>query len=88
MISAETIAALEAQRLLYILGVRERSDKLLRELAARAALPSVSVSMSDAGTAANSCLSDAFRATTSLYFEGGRAIDRLRRRVAIATRPT
>jgi hypothetical protein len=32
MISAETIAELEARRLLYILGVRERSDKLVREL--------------------------------------------------------
>jgi hypothetical protein len=32
MISAETIVELEAGRLLYILGVRERTDKLLREL--------------------------------------------------------
>jgi hypothetical protein len=32
MISAETMAELEARRLLYILGVRERSDKLVREL--------------------------------------------------------
>src|ERR1700690_2382029 len=32
MISAETIAELEARRLLYVLGVRERSDKLVREL--------------------------------------------------------
>ncbi len=32
MISAETIAELEARGLLYILGVRERSDKLVREL--------------------------------------------------------
>jgi len=32
MISAETIAALEARDWLYILGVRERSDKLVREL--------------------------------------------------------
>jgi len=31
-ISAETIAELEARRLLYILGVRERTDKLVREL--------------------------------------------------------
>jgi hypothetical protein len=30
---AETVAELEARRLLYILGVRERSDKLVRELA-------------------------------------------------------
>ena len=32
MISAETIAELEARGLLYILGVRERTDKLVREL--------------------------------------------------------
>src|SRR5579863_5303880 len=32
MISAETLAELEARRLLYILGVRERTDKLVREL--------------------------------------------------------
>ncbi len=32
MISAETVAELEARRLLYILGVRERTDKLVRRL--------------------------------------------------------
>jgi hypothetical protein len=32
MISAETIAELEARKMLYILGVRERTDKLVREL--------------------------------------------------------
>jgi hypothetical protein len=32
MISAESVAELEARRLLYILGVRERSDRLVREL--------------------------------------------------------
>jgi transposase len=32
MISAETIAELEARRLLYVLGVRERTDRLVREL--------------------------------------------------------
>src|SRR5437660_7388533 len=32
MISTETLAELEARRLLYILGVRERTDKLVREL--------------------------------------------------------
>ena len=32
MISAETLAELEARRLLYILGVRERTDKMVREL--------------------------------------------------------
>src|ERR1700675_3907894 len=34
MISAETVAELEARRLLYILGVRGRSDKLVLEDAA------------------------------------------------------
>jgi len=32
MISAETIAEIEARKLLYVLGVRERTDKLVREL--------------------------------------------------------
>ena len=32
MSRAETIAELEAGRLLYVFGVRERSDKLVREL--------------------------------------------------------
>jgi transposase len=32
MISAETIAELEARGLIYVLGVRERTDKLVREL--------------------------------------------------------
>ncbi len=32
MISAETLVELEARKLLYILGVRERSDKLVRDL--------------------------------------------------------
>jgi len=32
MISAGTIAELEARKLLYVLGVRERSDKLVRDL--------------------------------------------------------
>ena len=32
MISAETIAAIEARGLLYILGVRERTDKLVRDV--------------------------------------------------------
>jgi hypothetical protein len=35
MIGAETMAELEARRLLYILGVRKRADKLLRELVLR-----------------------------------------------------
>ena len=33
MVSAEAVAELEARRLFYILGVRERTDKLVRELA-------------------------------------------------------
>jgi transposase len=32
MISTETVAALEARRMLYLLGVRERTDKVVREL--------------------------------------------------------
>ena len=41
MISAETIAALEARSLLYILGVRERSNKLVREVVLGDASPFV-----------------------------------------------
>jgi DDE family transposase len=41
MISAETIAALEARGLLYILGVRERSDKLVRDVVLNDAAPLV-----------------------------------------------
>jgi transposase len=41
MISAETIATLEARGLLYILGVRERSDKLVREVVLSDAAPFV-----------------------------------------------
>jgi hypothetical protein len=33
MISAEAVAELEARRVFYILGVRERTDKLVPELA-------------------------------------------------------
>jgi hypothetical protein len=32
MISAETVAALEARKVLYLLGTRERTDKVVREL--------------------------------------------------------
>ena len=39
LISADTLAELEARRLLYILGVRERSDKLVRELVLKDAGP-------------------------------------------------
>jgi hypothetical protein len=41
MISAETIATLEARGLLYILGVRERSDKLVRDVVLSDAAPFV-----------------------------------------------
>ena len=39
LISADTLAELEARRLLYFLGVRERSDKLVRELVLNEAGP-------------------------------------------------
>jgi hypothetical protein len=41
MISAETITTLEARGLLYILGVRERTDKLVREVVRSDAAPFV-----------------------------------------------
>ncbi|MFZ0653938.1 MAG: IS1634 family transposase [Pseudolabrys sp.] len=41
MISAETIAALEERGLLYILGVRERTDKLVRHVVLNDAAPFV-----------------------------------------------
>jgi hypothetical protein len=41
MISAETIAALEQRGLLYILGVRERTDKLVRDVVLNDAAPFV-----------------------------------------------
>jgi hypothetical protein len=41
MISAETIAALETRGLLYILGVRERTDKLVRDVVLNDAAPFV-----------------------------------------------
>jgi hypothetical protein len=41
MISAETIAALETRGLLYILGVRERTDKLVRDVVLSDAAPFV-----------------------------------------------
>ena len=49
MISAETIAELEARRLLYILGVRERSDKLVRELVLDDPAPLVALAMKKRG---------------------------------------
>ena len=53
MISAETMAELEARRLLYILGVRERSDKLVRELVLDDPAPFVPFTMTKRGTQAD-----------------------------------
>jgi transposase len=47
--SAETIAALEARGLLYILGVRERTDKLVREVVLNDAAPFVPLTMDKRG---------------------------------------
>ena len=45
MISAETIAELEARKLLYVLGVRERTDRLVRELVLDDPAPFVSFAL-------------------------------------------
>ena len=49
MISAETIAELEARGLLYILGVRERTDKLVRELVLDDPAPFIPLTMTKRG---------------------------------------
>ena len=49
MISAETIAALEARGLLYILGVRERTDKLVRDVVLADAAPFVPLTIEKRG---------------------------------------
>jgi Transposase DDE domain len=49
LISAETLAELEARRLLYILGVRERADKLVRELVLNDPAPFVPLVVSKRG---------------------------------------
>jgi hypothetical protein len=49
MISAETIAALEARGLLYILGVRERTDKLVRDVVLNDAAPFVPLTIEKRG---------------------------------------
>jgi hypothetical protein len=49
MISAETMAELEARRLLYILGVRERTDKLVHELVLDDAAPFVPLTTTKRG---------------------------------------
>jgi transposase len=53
MICAETMAELEARRLLYILGVRERSDKLVRELVLDDPAPFVPFTMNKRGKQAD-----------------------------------
>jgi transposase len=49
LINAETLAELEARRLLYILGVRERTDKLVRELVLNDPAPFVPLVISKRG---------------------------------------
>jgi hypothetical protein len=49
LISAETLAELEARRLLYILGVRERTDKLVREFVLNDPAPFVPLMISKRG---------------------------------------
>ena len=51
MISNETIAALEARGLLYILGVRERTDKLVRDVVLNDAAPFVPLTVEKRGRA-------------------------------------
>jgi transposase len=53
MISAETVAELEARRLLYILGVRERTDKVVRELVLGDPAPFVPLTMKKRGKEAD-----------------------------------
>ncbi len=50
MISAETVTALQAHDVLYILGVRERTDKLVRDLVLNDAAPFVPLTMERRGT--------------------------------------
>jgi transposase len=49
MISAETIVALEARDLLYILGARERTDKLVRDVVLNDAAPFLPLSVEKRG---------------------------------------
>jgi hypothetical protein len=49
LISAKALAALEARRLLYILGVRERTDKLVREFVLNDPTPFVPLMISKRG---------------------------------------
>src|SRR6202790_3614797 len=53
MISAETITELEARGLLYILGVRERTDKLVRELVLDNPAPFIPLVLTKRGMSVN-----------------------------------
>jgi transposase len=50
MISSETIAALEQRGLLYLLGVRERTDKLVRDVVLSDAAPCVPLTIEKRGS--------------------------------------
>ncbi len=49
MISAETVAALEERRLLYLLGTRERTDKVVRDVVLADAAPCVPLTITKRG---------------------------------------
>jgi Transposase DDE domain len=49
MISAETVAALEERRLLYLLGTRERTDKVVRDLVLADPAPCVPLTITKRG---------------------------------------
>jgi hypothetical protein len=49
MISAETVAALEARRLVYLLGTRERTDKVVRDLVLADPAPCVPLTITRRG---------------------------------------
>ncbi len=86
MISAEAVAELEARRLLHILGVRERSDKLVRELVLTDPAPFVPLALSKRGKDVDyeaKTVSLAGRATSSAA-----TIRKRRRTPPIAPRPS
>ena len=49
MISAETVAELEARKLLYLLGTRERTDKVVRDVVLADTAPCVSLTITKRG---------------------------------------
>jgi hypothetical protein len=49
MISAQTVAEFEARKLLYLLGTRERTDKVVRDLVLADAAPSVPLTITKRG---------------------------------------